>query len=160
MSTAMVLLLLSLVLFITLLAGDSVGALMPEPGIVSEVKGLTEQVMTLNLSISDGSFVPPHGGKELHGKILTATRQYPAGVYPAENLHAALKAAGWGIDYKFGADSSEGTAFAYRKEHVLCVFRISWSPGYVDYEGLTDQQEAEQNNVPHAYAVTVYVLAN
>ena len=144
----MMILVLSLTLALMLLVGTAIGAHAPEPGAVSEVQRITEHVMALSLSRSEGVHAPSYGGKERYGITLKATKEYPAGAFPEEDLHPALKDAGWAIDYKYSADTPDGTVFAYRKNQVLCIYEISWSPGHVDYDGLTEQQEKESITCP------------
>ena len=36
---------------------------------------------------------------------------------------------GWTEDYEYGADGPDGSAFAFRKGSVLCVFRAQWDGG-------------------------------
>jgi hypothetical protein len=151
---------LSLALFMTLLVGETDGAPAPNGRAVSEVQHLIEQVMALSLSRSEGLWGSSHAGKERHATILKATREYPAGVFPEEELHPALRAAGWAIDYKFSTSTPNDTAFAYRKDRLLCIFQISWSPGHVDYEGLTEQQKEKLEKVPHTYQIAIYAVGD
>ncbi len=36
---------------------------------------------------------------------------------------------GWTDDYEYGADGPDGSAFAFRKGSILCVFRAHWDGG-------------------------------
>jgi hypothetical protein len=48
---------------------------------------------------------------------------------PDELLRAELPKAGWREDIRYGADGKDGTAFAFRRESVLCLVEASWDGG-------------------------------
>ncbi len=52
------------------------------------------------------------------------------GQEPADQLlRTTLAAAGWVEDWGYGADGPDGTAFGFRHDNVLCLFRAMWDGG-------------------------------
>ncbi len=48
---------------------------------------------------------------------------------PDVALREEFAGLGWTEDYEYGADGPDGSAFAFRKGSVLCVFRAHWDGG-------------------------------
>jgi hypothetical protein len=48
---------------------------------------------------------------------------------PDQRVRAVLPTLGWEEDWDYGADGPDGTAFALRKDTILCLVRASWDGG-------------------------------
>ncbi len=131
----------------------------PAKQLVAEAQQITEDATHLKLSRSKGTFRFTDLSAPRPAVVLTASREYPTPDCPDEAVVAAFKDAGWTYDPEYAADGPDGTAFAYRKKDVLCVFEISWSPGHVDYESPQEEAEAMRHREPNVCTITVYVLA-
>ncbi len=62
-------------------------------------------------------------------RVVTTTTSFENGDSPDVRLRARLPATGWTEDFGYAADGSDGTAFALRKDAVLCQIRAMWDGG-------------------------------
>jgi len=62
-------------------------------------------------------------------RALTSRRDVPDEESPDHRVRTALPTYGWVEDYDYAADGPDGTAFALRRDAILCQFRASWDGG-------------------------------
>lgn len=62
-------------------------------------------------------------------RLLGSRPEFAGGDTPDQQVRTVLPVSGWLEDYDYGADGPDGTAFALRKDTVLCQFRAMWDGG-------------------------------
>jgi len=62
-------------------------------------------------------------------RLLTTTTSFQTDGSPDEQLRTTLPTMGWTEDFDYAADGPDGTAFALRRDAVLCQVRAMWDGG-------------------------------
>jgi hypothetical protein len=62
-------------------------------------------------------------------QLVATTTAFANQDSPDQRVRAVLPTLGWEEDWHYAADGPDGTAFALRKEAILCLVRASWDGG-------------------------------
>ena len=108
---------------------------LPPPHVLAAcdtVAAVLTQTKSTRLERSNGTVENERLCTASHGCRLRLVGSFSLfeGREPADQLlRTTLTAKGWVEDWDYGADGPDGTAFGFRHDGVLCLFRAMWDGG-------------------------------